>query len=116
MSSFNWGDYFSLAKSLAKKSDEASLRSSVSRAYYAAFCTARNHAASLGFRITATGKDHQLVERFYSGQANRKIVGLNLGRLRLSRNQCDYRDSVSNLHSIAQLALLQAQKILRIFP
>lgn len=47
--SFNWGDYLSLANALLTKPntpgpEEAAYRSAVSRAYYAAFCIARNYA------------------------------------------------------------------------
>ena len=40
---FDWADYLTLAQELAtRRSDEAALRPAVSRAYYAAFCQARN--------------------------------------------------------------------------
>ena len=116
MSSFNWRDYFVLAKNLLGRSDEASLRSAVSRAYYAAFCTARNYAILKGFQSMATGKDHQLVEQFYSGQKSAKTIATNLGRLRISRNQCDYDDAVNNLQSIVNLSMLQAKAILQAIP
>ena len=38
--SFDWSEYLDLARELAKFS-EAGQRSAISRAYYAAFCTAR---------------------------------------------------------------------------
>ncbi len=46
--SFNWSEYLNLAQELAGRSteppnQEARLRSSISRAYYAAFCKARNY-------------------------------------------------------------------------
>lgn len=113
---FNWRDYFSLAQDLSQRGDESGLRSSISRAYYSAFCIARNHASSQGFRITATGKDHQLVERFYSSRASTRNIGSNLGRLRSARNQCDYQDSVNNLENLTQLSLFQAQLILQLLP
>lgn len=58
LSKFNWTDYFKLALDLAGINDvsessqiskgdncksEACLRASISRAYYAAFCIARNY-------------------------------------------------------------------------
>ena len=40
---FEWAAYHTLARELATRSgDEAALRTAVSRAYYAAFCRARN--------------------------------------------------------------------------
>ena len=40
---FDWEEYFNLAKELAGTTEEAKLRSAVSRAYYSAFCLARNY-------------------------------------------------------------------------
>jgi uncharacterized protein (UPF0332 family) len=49
---FDWSDYLDLANELAgdiasQTTEEAKLRSSVSRAYYAAFCKARNYLRSI---------------------------------------------------------------------
>ena len=46
--SFDWSNYLDLARELQRQgaihsSKEAELRSSISRAYYAAFCKARNY-------------------------------------------------------------------------
>jgi len=38
---FRWEDYLSLAKELAKSTEEQHRRSAISRAYYAAYCSAR---------------------------------------------------------------------------
>ena len=38
---FNWNEYFKLAEDLAAHSDEASLRSAISRAYYYISITSR---------------------------------------------------------------------------
>jgi len=55
---FDWTEYLKLANELAKRNDEASLRSSISRAYYGVFCIARN---ILGYK-NYKGKDvHQKV-------------------------------------------------------
>ena len=45
---FDWSEYLNLAQELAGRptslsNEEARLRSAISRAYYAAFCKARNH-------------------------------------------------------------------------
>ena len=40
---FDWEEYFNLAQELAGTNEEAKLRSAVSRAYYSAFCLARNY-------------------------------------------------------------------------
>jgi hypothetical protein len=45
---FDWKEYLSLAKELAKCNDEAALRFAISPAYYAAFCIVRNHLRQRG--------------------------------------------------------------------
>lgn len=69
---FDWKEYLILAQFLGgdsgiSYSDEAARRAAVSRAYYAAFCFARNYASSrLGFTPTKTGKDHGNLISWYS--------------------------------------------------
>ena len=69
--SFNWKEYFNLALVLQGLYpqgfvQEAAFRCSVSRAYYAAFCYARNNARdNLGFTPTHTGRDHGLVREHF---------------------------------------------------
>jgi hypothetical protein len=51
--SFNWSDFLTLADALPRNPssagpEEASLRSAISRAYYAAFCGARDFARDKG--------------------------------------------------------------------
>ena len=42
---FAWSEYLTLAQHLAQQEDEASQRTAISRAYYAAFHVARRHVA-----------------------------------------------------------------------
>lgn len=62
---FDWREYLELAKELVSQANsgysaEAAERSAVSRAYYAAFCHARNDAETfLGFQRTGRPEDHQ---------------------------------------------------------
>lgn len=116
MNTFNWRDYFILAKVLARKQNEASLRSAVSRAYYAVFCTARNHAVTQGFVSTNTGRDHRLVQEFYYQRLSAKVMASNLNRLFSYRKLCDYEDYISNPQLTTQLALLLAKGILQTLP
>ena len=65
--SFNWADYLRFAESLVSTPsspgpEEAALRAAISRAYYAAFCSARNLAESRGEMTRARrSTDHRLV-------------------------------------------------------
>lgn len=116
---FDWSKYLDLAQELIEESSgadaEARLRSSVSRAYYAAFCKARNHLRDTsGYLMPLLGETHKLVINSFrnSTEPELRLVGNNLERLRIDRNKVDYDDSVSGLESMAQLAVLLAQQII----
>ena len=69
--SFPWGDYLKVAEALIRArstfaSPEARYRTAISRAYYAAYCAARNHARDgEGYTPVPTGRDHGLVGNHY---------------------------------------------------
>lgn len=117
---FDWSDYLDLAKELAgqttsQATEEAKLRSSVSRAYYAAFCKARNYLRDIeGHSIPSTGDAHVFVRDEFKGSADRlrRKIGNNLNRLRIDRNKVDYDDSVTGLSSMATMDLTIALKII----
>jgi uncharacterized protein (UPF0332 family) len=114
--SFDWREYLHLARFLATVgsgfSQEAVLRSAVSRAYYAAFCHARNFARDRqGFSPTHTPKDHDLVRTHFKNQG-RVDIARHLETLRRWRNRCDYDDTVSNVSNLLASAIAQAQKVL----
>jgi uncharacterized protein (UPF0332 family) len=119
---FDWSKYLSLsqdlandvAASLVQRSAsqnqtfdssvcEAQLRSSISRAYYAVFCLARNHLRDVDGDLTvARRRDYRIniheyvIKEFQdSSDSNRKKVGICLKRLRDDRNQADYEDMVA---------------------
>ena len=95
---FNWGDYLALAEELAGKkataSQEAKLRCSISRAYYAAFCSARNHLRGKGHQIPETAEAHLRVRKILRNRRGSlsKQLESDLDRLRKDRNDADYRD------------------------
>ena len=91
---------------------EAAFRSAVSRAYYAAFCHARNYARDRqGFYPTHTPKDHERVRSHFKSKG-RPDIARDLEILRRWRNQCDYNDAVFNVSSFLLAALARAQKII----
>src|SRR5579859_2831912 len=81
--SFNWSEYLSLAQELTSSSgtspiQEAHLRAAISRAYYAAFCKARNHLIDKqGYIIPGGVNVHRLVVNEFknSSDVTRKTVG-----------------------------------------
>jgi hypothetical protein len=118
---FDWREYLDLAEDLQRgaasgaarvQSVEAAQRCAVSRAYYAAFCHARNYAqANLGFTPTQRGADHWLLQQHLvsHGLAN---VARQLRRLHGWCKQCDYEDTVPTLNIILINAVRDANAII----
>jgi hypothetical protein len=122
---FDWREYLTLARSLlgeegASYSEEAARRAAVSRAYYAAFCYARNFACNkLGFVPTRTGKDHGLLIAHYEAKEklDSTLFGIadDLDDLLDYRRTCDYDDEVivlTDFESLVKYALEDAQEII----
>lgn len=120
--SFNWSEYLSLAEVLggvpvsgAPPSAEAQQRAAVSRAYYAAFASARNRLRdSDGIAIPPGGNPHHLVTSEYEKgpEPLRTGIGISLHRLRVDRNRCDYDDIVENLTRTMLRSLTGAAQVL----
>lgn len=120
---FNWKEYLDLARYLQGKShvgysEESARRASVSRAYYAAFCFARNYAHDVyGRDKKRSPNEHAELVRFYAvlGAANPDFsdVADNLNDLRQWRNFCDYDDDIlQDIDELARVALDSAQEII----
>lgn len=102
MSRFDWHQYVELAESLLDAPvdgapQEAQWRSAASRAYYGAFCTARNILEGDGFAIDDGPEAHGDVIHALnrSSDPERQQAGSHLTRLRKRRNAADYDDVVS---------------------
>jgi hypothetical protein len=114
---FDWKEYLALAQHLQGQStsgfsQEAVLRCAVSRAYYAAFCHARNYARDYhGFKLGHGPNDHPHVREHFQRLGNVKIAG-DLEVLRRWRNQCDYDDDISNIRLMYLGAITAAQNII----
>ena len=116
--SFDWREYLNLALFLQRQrnsfTQEAAYRCAVSRAYYAAFCYARNYARDRqGYSPKYAGEDHQFVRNHFRDRGMVKIARM-LDRLRHWRNSCDYDDSVPNISSIIKKAINDAQQIINL--
>ena len=122
MVSFDWSEYLNLANKLIRSgsvlsADEACQRTAISRAYYAAYCQARNLARDRGWVIlTGKTKDHAIVKNHFknSRQRNKKRIGIILERLRDARNDADYEDVLNNPDRIAWASIKQATEIFRL--
>ena len=119
---FDWSEYFNLAKELAETSEEAELRSAVSRAYYSAFCLARNYLRDieqdprLSRNKTYDINVHEYVAKefiHHQPKSQTRIeIGNDLNRLRPRRNNADYEDTMFNLPTQATTALKLADNII----
>jgi hypothetical protein len=114
---FDWREYLEVGRFLEQHaatsgSQEAFLRSAVSRAYYAAFCHVRNYARDkLDFRPRNDADDHgRLHARLKQGKL--RGVAVKLERLREWRNACDYEDQLPfDPGPILTLALDQSSSV-----
>lgn len=120
---FDWKQYLDLARELSQSTTsnagtrEARLRSAVSRAYYAAFCHARNYSRDwLKFVPNHTADDHGRLRAFLK-DGKRRGIALKLDQLRQWRNDADYSDSVtSDLATMTTYAVSEASKLLDLLP
>lgn len=116
--SFDWKEYYDLARELTgsggvPSTEEARLRSAISRAYYASFCGARTQYPA---RRSFPGSEHSFVWNQFKNSADltRKVIGTEGDRLRRDRNLADYEDAVTALPSLAAKALVRSDKILNL--
>jgi uncharacterized protein (UPF0332 family) len=117
---FDWREFLALARDLGRCSSssystEAASRTSVSRAYYAAFCHARNYAESkLGFQRTQRARDHRLLrDHLRNRGAPWEEISEYLEDLQKWRGQCDYDDDIQNLDVLVSSAIDTAEKIIQ---
>jgi len=114
---FDWSGYVQLALFLQERADSAAdpegfLRSAISRAYYGAFCYARNYARDwLGFEPRYDGDDHGRL-REHLKRRRRRGVSDKLHRLREWRNACDYQDELAfDPKSTLAFAVIEARYV-----
>jgi uncharacterized protein (UPF0332 family) len=118
--SFNWQGYFDLSQELLQNTGnltirEARARSAISRAYYAAFCSSRNHLRDVDGKSVPQGAEvHKYVKTEFanSTEVSRQQISKNLDRLRIERNKADYDDVVKSLDSTTGFSLELCRKVL----
>jgi uncharacterized protein (UPF0332 family) len=113
---FNWSEYLDLANSISRIGKESCYRSAISRAYYAAFCLARNLALDRGAVVNRDASSHQVVADYYidMGTDLGNKIGANLERLRVSRNRADYDNEIVRPDSACQKSLEEAKQVLEL--
>ena len=95
--SFEWKDFYSIAEHLRDNASnisatEAAQRSAISRAYYAAFCHARDVAiAKHGYKSMGSD-DHRLLRDVYRTRMPK--IATYLEDLKQWRKSCDYESKL----------------------
>jgi len=116
---FDWSEYLKLARELAGENgssanEEARLRSSISRAYFAAYCVARNFLDNKGHGIPRGPTGHRYIcdllqESIFDEE---KQAGVDLNRLRNRRNQADYDDFMRDLSAVVEDSLNRSVRVI----
>lgn len=121
---FDWGNYLKVAQELSTKNEEEYKRSAVSRAYYSAFCNARNFVIEYlnkkGYPFDSKENVHLATWNAYQwtlgkqkgelGKMATEIYALG-DRLKKSRHEVDYKDKLNNVSSLTIKALKDAERI-----
>ena len=109
---FDWNEYLILARELRSMQTEAALRSCISRAYYAAFCTALYRLHPNGYE-TFSRDSHASLWREYRERQGRALshIGLKGDRIRKDRQSADYALEVPALEKVADRVLSEAALI-----
>jgi uncharacterized protein (UPF0332 family) len=108
---FDWSEYLKLADELGKRTDEGSLRSAISRAYYYVFHLALKRAQDNAFRVLSGEGTHTQLWRVFSESPEpdcRRLAEI-AARLKEKRERADYnpyfvrvQEEVPNLLADAQ--------------
>ena len=116
--SFDWSDFLTLADALATTdwdgNREASLRTAISRAYYAAFGEARLRLRSVLLATRRSAAEHGDIATFYAtryGEQGAEVAAV-LGRLRNRRNAADYDDDLAEVEALCNLSIEDAHNLL----
>jgi hypothetical protein len=113
---FDWPDYLVLARRLAEADDDASRRTAVSRAYYAAFHVARRHVERAHPEVVLPrhGAIHDVVWTTLDRGTREERAAVHGGRrLRHKRTVADYELVGLAFPSDARQAILWAEGVVR---
>ena len=89
---FDWSEYIKLADELGKRTDEGSLRSAISRAYYYVYHLALDRARANNFQALSGEGVHRQLWRCYSDSPMPACMRLGeiAQRLQRKRQKADY--------------------------
>ncbi|MDQ3714015.1 MAG: hypothetical protein M3388_17605 [Acidobacteriota bacterium] len=113
---FDWDDFLTLAKELAQSNDEASLRTAISRIYYAVYWKARIQLEKEGFVIMVgrgKGTHEQVWEEFDRRQGTTNKAIFRAGdELKRNRVKADYKAEVVMSKNLASDSFRLANNVL----
>jgi len=95
---FSWSNFLTLAVTLSHNTDEASHRSSISRAYYSVYHIARDRTTSRGY-VPPGKSEHTALWSHYQSRPDKgcKKLGAIGFRMRWRRTQADYQAVVPQI-------------------
>ena len=111
--SFNWKDYLTLAKTLSESTEDASLRTAISRAYYCVFNLSLSKATRNEFRPKDDASSHDQLWGLYGrNNTNRACsqLGAKGGRMKRRRVLADYRLFYDDLVADAKEIISDAEE------
>lgn len=117
--SFDWRDYVSLAEHLLNFTEEAYLRSSISRSYFGAFCIARDKRGYQDYKGKNGENIHWKVINEYRNSDNSRDqnIGRILDKLRRARNEADYdAKKIINRELAGRMVILAKNILMNIEP
>src|SRR5580693_3490975 len=92
MTAFDWSKYLDLAMELQTRTDEASLRTAISRAYYFVYNTALSRPAVREYRLDVTRPAHEELWSLYERNGGEcKNLADTAKRLKIRRVKADYQ-------------------------
>jgi uncharacterized protein (UPF0332 family) len=111
-SPFDWSEYFRLADELGKRSDEASLRISISRAYYFVYHLALKRAMANDLTLKLDEGTHAQLWLVFTGNPEPECQRLGAigSRMKEKRVRADYRDYFARIQEEAPAILGDAQE------
>jgi uncharacterized protein (UPF0332 family) len=112
---FDWNNFLTLAEDLAKRQEDASKRTAISRAYYCVFNFAFARAMSTGCHYPGEEGRHQWCWRQYSQSQDRSCakLGANGDRMKRLRVKVDYEAAdIPRLDERTSRMLKDAQQFL----
>ena len=109
---FDWAEYLKLAQELGARTDEASLRSAASRAYYYVYHLALQRAESNDFQIRSGEGTHTQLWRCFSANPEPDCQRLAqiAGRLKEKRERADYNHYFARIDEEVPSLLADAQR------